>query len=256
MDLSTPRWYAQRSDKAPGYFRGEFPDAVIILTDISSALAYLQEQGIVHNDIRLSNILYTPTPMVPSDGPFEGGAILIDFGLAGPKGKVCSGSTPWYIAPKYMEQQRGPPANVYALGVVMLYVLRCCVIPDKFFYYHGRHCEWKIARVRDKESTALRNMRSWLKEVDKQRDMLESAKSGDEARLRRLVRKMLLTNDERITAEHLAKAMEGRHAPAYLGRKANQAQGAARRKSPQAGINPRIIKNTQMPSISGAWVSL
>ncbi|KAJ0123555.1 Serine/threonine-protein kinase tousled-like 2 [Diaporthe amygdali] len=90
MDLKSPHWCAQQGESSPGFFRGEMTDAVRILKDMSSALAYLDGQGIVHNDIKPGNILYTPAPWEAS-GAFSAsgnGAVLIDFGLAGPVGET------------------------------------------------------------------------------------------------------------------------------------------------------------------------
>lgn len=206
MDLSSRRWCAQKDEHLPGFFRGDMADAVRILADISSALAYLEGQGIVHNDIKPGNILYTPTPWEASGGFSAGnGAVLIDFGLAGPVDEVSSGGTPWYVAPEYMGKQRGLPADVFALGVVMLYVMRCFVLPEFFERYHKAHREWSIWSVRSK-SHDLQAMRAWLKEVDAQRESLKTPPSeGGVAQLRKLVRKMLLTPRERIGAKELAR---------------------------------------------------
>lgn len=112
-----------RADQVPGKgisFRGTVEDAYTILADISSALAYLASKGIMHNDIRASNILY-------SGRGVPGGAILIDFGLSrrvdeDPEDR--GGGTPWYIAPEYPAYTRESSADIWSLGIVMLYVMR------------------------------------------------------------------------------------------------------------------------------------
>lgn len=206
MDLGSSRWCAQQGEHSPGFFRGDIVDAIRILTDISSALAYLEDQRIVHNDIKPGNILYTPTPWEASGGfSAENGAVLIDFGLAGPLGEVSNGGTPWYVAPEYMGKQRGLPADVFALGVVMLYVMKCFVIPELFSRYHQVHDEWTISLV-GRRSCDLQAMRAWLNTVDAQRESLKTSPSGEGvAQLRKLVRKMLLSPRERIGAKELAR---------------------------------------------------
>jgi serine/threonine protein kinase len=50
----------------------DLSDAKTILHDISSALAYLSKQEIIHYDIKPANIAYSPGR----------GAVLMDFGMA------------------------------------------------------------------------------------------------------------------------------------------------------------------------------
>jgi len=93
------------------------PDAARIVADVAAGLDYAHAQGIIHRDVKPSNILVDK----------QGHAYLTDFGLA----KVLestveltsSGSllgTPAYMAP---EQTLGnpvtPQTDVYALGVVL-----------------------------------------------------------------------------------------------------------------------------------------
>lgn len=98
-----------------------FADISRILEEVSSALAYAHEEGIVHRDIKPENVMF-----------FHGRAVVLDFGI----GKALSAArgasdgritqagvslgTPTYIAP---EQASGDPsldhrADIYALGVV------------------------------------------------------------------------------------------------------------------------------------------
>uniref|UniRef100_A0A6C0CFV0 Protein kinase domain-containing protein n=1 Tax=viral metagenome TaxID=1070528 RepID=A0A6C0CFV0_9ZZZZ len=85
-----------------------------------SALSYLKEQGIVHNDIKPANIL------TDSDSNFK----LADFGLSN---KIENSSnikkgTPLYMAPEILLQAAGPyffsyATDMWALGVVLFFVI-------------------------------------------------------------------------------------------------------------------------------------
>lgn len=98
-------------------------DAQQILADISAAISHVHGQGMLHNDIKPANILYRRARR----------AVLIDFGLSTEltARTVHAGGTRWYIPPEYTgEGTRGPPGDVYALGVVMLFVLGRVPLPD------------------------------------------------------------------------------------------------------------------------------
>lgn len=136
--------------------------------------------------------------------------MLIDFGLAGPLGAASNGGTPWYVAPEYLEEDvRGTPADVFALGVVMLYVLRCCVLPESWYRFYNEHAEWLIRDIGAGQLTAVNAMKNWLQEVDRQRDGLKASDtfSGSEAELRMLVYRMLLPLRKRITSMDLVCAI-------------------------------------------------
>lgn len=96
----------------------QFDEAARLLVPITKALAYAHQQGIVHRDVKPTNILLSAT----------GDPLLSDFGIAkllhtgeamtltGPGASV---GTPEYTAP---EQSTGKPvdhrADIYSLGVV------------------------------------------------------------------------------------------------------------------------------------------
>ncbi|BBF99141.1 MULTISPECIES: serine/threonine-protein kinase [Pseudonocardia] len=86
-------------------------------TEVAQTLAYVHGQGVTHRDVKPSNIL------IDSDGR----ARLADFGIAallGADGHTAAGEiigTPAYLAPEQVRgTDVGPPADVYALGLVLL----------------------------------------------------------------------------------------------------------------------------------------
>lgn len=86
-------------------------------TDLADVLAYVHEQGVVHRDVKPSNVLLNR----------DGRVRLADFGisrLAGASGLTAAGTTigtASYLAPEQVQGDRvGPPADVYALGLVLL----------------------------------------------------------------------------------------------------------------------------------------
>jgi len=89
---------------------------------MARALQHLREKKVLHNDIKPSNILYGE----------ETGAVLIDFGLGTLEGSLpSSGGTPCYVAPEYLnKRRREAAAEVWALGIVMIYLLKLVPIPD------------------------------------------------------------------------------------------------------------------------------
>lgn len=96
--------------------------AMQIMSQVCSALAYVHEQGVIHQDIKPDNIFLL------EDGEIK----LLDFGIAQiGKGKRQWGGfstligTPDYMAPERLEGKAGTVrSDVYAVGV-MLYELLC-----------------------------------------------------------------------------------------------------------------------------------
>ncbi|KAK4135884.1 kinase-like protein [Trichocladium antarcticum] len=182
--------------KATHLFSGDRSDGLRILRDIADALHYIHGKGLVHNDIKPGNILYSR----------DRGAVLCDLGLTTSiKGMVSAGGTPWYVPPEFIGlKQRGCPSDVWALGVTMLYVMGKIAWPDaRAHKAHPRHLHWMIAelnsRVKVEQPTAATRMRQWLNEVN-------SARSGLDIhdKIERLVYGMLAPNPkERVTTKDI-----------------------------------------------------
>jgi serine/threonine protein kinase len=104
------------ADRLRAEWRLSVPDTIDLAAQLAKGLDALHAQGIVHRDVKPSNVLL--------DG--EGTAALADFGLA--RGEESTQltregqlvGTPHYLAPELIEGAAATPASdVYALGCVL-----------------------------------------------------------------------------------------------------------------------------------------
>lgn len=89
-------------------------DALRIVKEICQALDYSHENGVLHRDVKPSNIMLNR----------EGRAILTDFGLALLPGVDTQGKafgTPQYMAPEQAQSPAdvGPQSDLYAVGMLL-----------------------------------------------------------------------------------------------------------------------------------------
>ncbi|KAI3531311.1 serine/threonine protein kinase-20 [Colletotrichum abscissum] len=134
-------------------------DVHAIVRQSSSALRYLHDKKVRHNDIKPANITYSPSH----------GVTLIDFGLAtNADEQMMTGGTPWYVPPDLItERHRDALGDVWALGVTMLFVLGRLPLPEKMTK------GWLIRAVVEQSSDARGQMIAWLKIVDETRKTLD-----------------------------------------------------------------------------------
>ncbi len=98
-------------------------DALVLISQVASALQHAHEKGLVHRDVKPKNIMITR----------DGTAKLADMGLAraisdveaaeAEKGKAFG--TPYYISPEQIrgEINIGPPADIYSLGATFYHMV-------------------------------------------------------------------------------------------------------------------------------------
>lgn len=121
--------------------------------DVSSGLEYVHAQNILHLDIKPQNILLGQDCQ----------AKICDFGFSiqhnvEPNVLYCGG-TPSYIPPEYIPNGKlGRAADVWALGITMLFVLGLIPLPDG---------KWQIADTPREGTEAQKKMLDWIDHVER-----------------------------------------------------------------------------------------
>lgn len=151
--------------------------------DISSGMQHIHAKEILHLDIKAENILL-------SEGHR---AKICDFGISvqhAVEPIPFNGGTPTYTPPEYVRSgKRGRPADVWASGLVMGFVLGIWPLPPAG--------DWRIADIRHKAGAATK-MLEWFDEVERSKERILDKHS--------LLLKMLAINpSHRITASELVK---------------------------------------------------
>jgi serine/threonine protein kinase len=175
-------------------------DAKRVLYGITDALNFIHNKGITHDDIKPANILYSE----------QRGPVLIDFGWSS-NGYVHTAGSPWYIPPEYAKKgERGAAGDIFALGVVMLFLFGMIPLPELQF----PPLIWHISRLRGggpETFAALEAMNRWLTIVqDASKEfMADSGNSGNKT-IGGIVAKMVVNEvKRRITGPQIIRAFDG-----------------------------------------------
>ena len=122
--------HIRRKKAQGGYTSDEFRR---IAHEVSSGVAAIHAQGLVHGDLKPGNVMVTSSP----DGGF-GKAVVLDFGFAKERARASTrrpgappdGGTPNYMAPERIRSGGASPEDdVYALGLT-LWEMWTCRVPE------------------------------------------------------------------------------------------------------------------------------
>lgn len=157
-----------------------------ILEHLADVLSHLHSRGLIHGDVKPDNIMQ-PTK--------DHETKLLDLGHAcendDEDAKTQPSGTPCYLPPEFLIGSCGKPRDIWALGVVALFLGRFIPLP----------CEtWLLRDARTKPSVQTK-MRSWLQKIEKTRRLLPADLA--------LVKRMLDPNpSQRITSQSLVHELQ------------------------------------------------
>lgn len=119
-----------------------------IWKNISHALEFVHIHGIVHHDVKPSNILYDGSRKL---------AVLCDFGLATSGPRLHYGGTLAYVSPNLLNKDdRSASDDMWAFGVTMLFVLGLIPLPQQ---------NWIIADLKEQRPETAGAMVAWQLEI-------------------------------------------------------------------------------------------
>ena len=131
-------------------------DAVTAVAQVCRALSAVHESGLVHRDVKASNVIHTS----------DGRVVLVDFGTGHMRGDGAStpAGTPLYLAPEVLRGDAATPrSDVYSAGV-LLYRLLTGVFPvaaaslAELLSAHARGSQPDVREVRPELSKSLANV--------------------------------------------------------------------------------------------------
>ncbi|EHK22169.1 uncharacterized protein TRIVIDRAFT_60956 [Trichoderma virens Gv29-8] len=161
--IEAPSLHLYRQCGTNAYCTMTTRDAEKVFSRLIDAINFIHLHDIIHNDIRPANILYTR----------ERGPVLIDFGCAASESVVHTGGTRWYIPPEFMTGgTRGRPGDIFALGVVMLFLLGEMPLPET----QSPQLVWEPRLLRQSSPEgrkARQTMSAWMEIVESASETLE-----------------------------------------------------------------------------------
>ena len=166
-----------------------------VFHDISSALAYLHEKKILHNDVRPENILSSP-----GEPP-----ILVNFGAASdytPNSDATPSrnDTRFYIPRECVVRPlRGPPSDVFALGVTALYLLKKIPLPE------ATEKDWDLQKALHGQGPHREAMLAWLQKVGGAAAKLSTAENDLECVVRGA---LAMDPKERLSASQIVEKLK------------------------------------------------
>ncbi|KAJ3577799.1 hypothetical protein NPX13_g2768 [Xylaria arbuscula] len=181
-------------------FTGSLGDAQRIMENLASALAHVHGKDIIHADIKPGNVLFSPYR----------GAVLTNFGLSFQEGNQDSSAgcgTPWYVPPEFAGNGGigSPKADVWALGVVMLWLLKIMRLPETI-------CKaWNLRHINPKGTSpeaheaAKAAMLKWHRVIRTMRKAIVQQNTTKLAQL--VVRTLHPEESDRIDAETLSQEL-------------------------------------------------